>query len=49
MIGLSALSAELQAVLMIGAVLVESISLYLGYGAVERLVVPELLESVSSS
>jgi hypothetical protein len=38
MVGLEALGANLQAVGLVGVVLGEAIALYVGYGALERLV-----------
>lgn len=44
MIGLETLGSSAQAVATIGLVLAEAITLYLGYGAVTRIVSPAALE-----
>lgn len=44
MIGLEILGGSAQAVATIGLVLAEAITLYLGYGAVTRIVSPAALE-----
>ncbi|KYH26402.1 hypothetical protein HAPAU_15000 [Halalkalicoccus paucihalophilus] len=44
MIGLDVLGSSVQAVTTVGFVLAEAITLYLGYGAVTRLVSPAALE-----
>lgn len=38
-----------QAVLLIGIVLIEAVVLYVGYGYVEQLVGPPLLETIANS
>ena len=42
-----ALSTE--AAVLVGAVLVEAIALYVGYGALERVVGPAILETVTGT
>ncbi|MFB6243108.1 MAG: hypothetical protein ABEH80_03330 [Halobaculum sp.] len=46
MFGFESLSGTAQAVLVIGAVLVEALLLYVGYGALERAVGPKITEAL---
>ncbi|WP_255190911.1 DUF7512 family protein [Natronobeatus ordinarius] len=47
MIGIEGLSPTVQAAVLVGAVLVEAVVLYVGYGAVERVAAPPLIETIT--
>lgn len=49
MIDLAALSPPVQAAILVGAVLVEAVVLYVGYGAVERVVAPPLVATIENA
>ena len=49
MIELATLPPSVQATLLVGVVLVEAVVLYVGYGAVERLVAPPLIETIENA
>lgn len=49
MIEFATLSAPTQAALLVGAVLVEAVILYVGYGAVERVAAPPVIEKIKNT
>ncbi|AGB17497.1 hypothetical protein Halru_2927 [Halovivax ruber XH-70] len=49
MIELTALSPEVQAAVLVGAVLVEAIVLYGGYGLLERVAAPPVIKAIKST
>lgn len=49
MIDLAAYSPPVQAALLVGAVLVESIVLYVGYGAVEQVAADPIIERIKNA
>ena len=49
MIDLAAVSPPVQAALLVSVVLVEAIVLYVGYGVVERVVAPPLIETIENA
>jgi len=44
-----ATSAAVQAALLVGAVLLEAIGLYVGYGVVERRLAPPVFEAIANA
>jgi len=49
MIDMAALSTEAQAGVLVGAVLVEAVLLYGGYGLLERVAAPPLIKAIKST
>ncbi|MDQ2052870.1 hypothetical protein RBH26_20725 [Natronolimnohabitans sp. A-GB9] len=48
MIDLAAVSAPVQATLLVGAVFLQAVVLYVGYGALERVATP-LIEAITDA
>lgn len=49
MIELSVLPSALQAVILVGIVLIEAVLLYVGYGKTQELVAPQVLKAIQNT
>ena len=49
MIEFATLSASAQAALVVGVILVQAVILYIGYGALERVLTPSITERIKNT
>ena len=49
MIEFATLSAPTQAAVLVGVVLVEAVILYVGYGVIERVAAPPVIEAIKNA
>ncbi len=46
MMGFESLSPIVQAIILVGVILIEAVVLYVGYGAIERVTAPKIRQAI---